>query len=60
MGDIRTMAILAKLTIDLNKVFHLAKSLDVTHKVYESINKKTQNMIKKIFWHNFDHFLILQ
>ena len=32
-----------KLTTDayLNKVFHLAKSWGVSHRVYESVNKKT-------------------
>ena len=49
MGEIRTMAILMKLTTDFNKVFHLAKSWDVIQKVYEDINKKTHKMSEKDF-----------
>ena len=40
---------------------HLAKSLDVTHRVWEDINKKnSQKSQKTAFWPNFNHFLILQ
>ena len=49
VGEIRTMAILMKLTTDFNKVFHLAKSWDVIQKVYEDINKKTHKMSQKDF-----------
>ena len=36
-----------KLTINiyLNKVFHLAKSWDVSHRVYKDVNKKTLNFL---------------
>ena len=44
--------------IDLNKVFHLPKSWGV--RVEESINQKTHKMSQKVFWPNFDYFLILQ
>ena len=39
-----------KLTIDiyLNKVFHLAKSWDVSHRVYKDVNKKTLKVSLKI------------
>ena len=39
-----------KLTSDIyrNKVFHLAKSWDVPHKVYKGINKKPLKMSQKI------------
>ena len=42
-----TYAIPMKLTIDiyLNKVFHLAKSWDVSHRVYKDVNKKTLNFL---------------
>ena len=45
-----TYAILMKLTSDIyrNKVFHLAKSWDVPHKVYKGINKKPLKMSQKI------------
>ena len=35
--------------IYINKVFHLAKSWGVTHKVWKGINKKTLKLTKKIF-----------
>ena len=39
-----------KLTTDiyLNKVFHLTKFWDVTHRVKEGINKKTDKMSQKV------------
>ena len=45
-----TNAIVMKLTTDiyLNKDFHLPKSWDVTHRVKECINKKTQKMSQKV------------
>ena len=54
-------AILMKLITNIYlKVFHLAKSWSVTHKVQEDINKKAHKMNQKDFWRNSDHFLILQ
>ena len=56
-----TNAILMKLITNIHlKVFHLAKSWSVTHKVQEDINKKAHKMSQKDFWRNSDHFLILQ
>ena len=45
-----TYAILMKLTTDiyLNKVFHLAKSCGVSHRVHEGVNKKTLKISQKI------------
>ena len=45
-----TNAIVMKLSanIYLNKVFHLPKSWDVTHRVKEGINKKTHKMSQKV------------
>ena len=42
-------AILIKLTTNmcLNKIFHLAKSWGVTHRVYEGVNKKPLKMSQK-------------
>ena len=44
-----TNAILIKLTTTmyLNKVFHLAKSWGVTHRVCDSVNKKPLKMSRK-------------
>ena len=44
-----TNAILIKLTTNmyLNKVFHLAKSWGVTHRVCDSVNKKPLKMSRK-------------
>ena len=44
-----TNAILIKLTTNmyLNKVFHLAKSWGVTHRVCDSVNKKPLKMSQK-------------
>ena len=45
-----TNAIVMKLTTDiyLNKVFHLTKFWDVTHRVKEGINKKTHKKSQKV------------
>ena len=45
-----TYAILMKITADiyLSKVFQLAKYWGVSHKVYESVSKKTLKMSQKI------------
>ena len=55
-----TYAILIKLTknIYLNKLFHLAKSWGVIHRVQEGLKKKTHKMRQKnpVFWSNFYHF----
>ena len=43
-------AILMKLNTNmyLNKVFHFAKSWDVSHRVQEGVNKKSLNMSQRI------------
>ena len=44
-----------------NNVFHLVKSWGKSHRVYESVNKKTQNETKiQFFSPNFDHSLLIQ
>ena len=47
-----TNAILIKLTTNmyLNKVFHLAKSWGVTHRVCDRVNKKPLKMSQKILF----------
>ena len=59
-----TYAILMKLTTDiyiyiyLNKVFHLAKSWGVFHRVYKDVQGRVQTLKINLninFWPNLDH-----